>query len=557
MTDPTVEIPGSERRLGPQDLLKIGAKETSESGDSSTDTQVTVLLRSDPLAVKPTSSPGRQALREARRPSQLDVEAVVNFAISNNLTVVDRDRPPRMVVLSGKISDIAQAFGTKVTTWSEPWPRSSELIQQLSKQQGQLPAQQPTRPFRFRPDQRLTVPAELGGVVQGVFGIDNRKETRMQMHAVPIPIPRPGPEITNGSQPSSYTVPELAAQYGLPNAENNGDGQTIAILSLGGALNREELDRYCVGLEIPVPEVTEVLVDREPPQLRAVVEEDIEVALDIQVIAALVPRAHIVLYHANNSSEGFINGLARAIYNESLPASIISICWGAYEESWTLQAMWAIEDLLKDASALAITVCCASGDLRSSDGALDGQPHVDFPASSPHVLSCGGTTLLPTQEAQEQDLLAEVVWDDPEAGCGSGGGYSKVFDKPAWQKERPESELKDSMKKRAVPDVSGVANPLNGHVIQDQLVGGTSAVAPFWAGLVARINQKLPKPVGYLNPLLYKVRDEAFRDITDGTNGAWMAKLGWDACTGLGRPRGEALLQELGRLLGLSTGPRA
>lgn len=83
------------------------------------------------------------------------------------------------------------------------------------------------------------------------------------------------------------------------------------------------------------------------------------------------------------------------------------------------------------------------------------------------------------------------------------------------------------------------------------MVGGTRAVAPLWAGLIALLNQRLGRPVGYLNPLLYgQSVAGTFHDITaggnavDGTPG-YPARAGWDACTGLGTPDGQALLASL------------
>jgi kumamolisin len=378
------------------------------------------------------------------------------------------------------------------------------------------------------------------------------------MHITPqiarIPLLQPRPQ-----QPE-HTVETLADIYKFPNAEFKGSGQTIAILSLGGRLDRDEFKLYCDSLGVEVPEVVEVPVDRALPELGDVPDEDAEVALDVYVIAALVPSARIVVWCADNSSQGALNGLARAIYSDNLPASVISMSWGSREDSWTPQAMEAIDDLLADATVLGITVCCASGDMGSSDGDRDGMPHADFPASSPHVLSCGGTTMMRLD--RENQALMEVVWNEPETGLGSGGGESSFFPKPEWQGKRQDPELNNLKEGRGVPDVAGFADPKDGLTIsvsgQEVLVGGTSAVAPLWAGLIARINENLGRPVGYLNPRLYlEISKDAFVDITVGRNGKWEAAPGWDACTGLGRPQGEKLLEELKGLPDSSAEPPA
>lgn len=107
-----------------------------------------------------------------------------------------------------------------------------------------------------------------------------------------------------------------------------------------------------------------------------------------------------------------------------------------------------------------------------------------------------------------------------------------------------------------MPDVASKADVATGYIIladgQEGLVGGTSAAAPLWAGLIALLNQKLGKPVGYLNPVLYGLKD-VFQDITEGnnnmtdSNGPYQAHSGWDACTGLGSPDGTKLLSALSR----------
>jgi kumamolisin len=102
-----------------------------------------------------------------------------------------------------------------------------------------------------------------------------------------------------------------------------------------------------------------------------------------------------------------------------------------------------------------------------------------------------------------------------------------------------------------VPDVAADADPETGYSVfvdgSATVIGGTSAVAPLWAGLVALINQSRKQPVGFLNPLIYAATVESsFNDITVGGNDGYNAGKGWDACTGLGSPNGAKLLQALG-----------
>ncbi len=235
----------------------------------------------------------------------------------------------------------------------------------------------------------------------------------------------------------------------------------------------------------------------------------------------------------------------QAIHDTKNHPSVVSISWGGPEAGWTRQSIQAFNNVLKSAAALGVTICAASGDNGSGDGLQDGSNHVDFPASSPYVLACGGTTL----DAQAgQGIRSEVVWNDEAAGGGAGGGgVSAVFDAPPYQKGLS-AALKGGgstpLTKRGVPDVAGDASPTTGYQISvagtTAVMGGTSAVAPLWAALIARINAAAGSPVGWANPKLY-AQPSAFHDITRGNNGAFAAAAGWDACTGLGSPDGKQI----------------
>jgi kumamolisin len=188
----------------------------------------------------------------------------------------------------------------------------------------------------------------------------------------------------------------------------------------------------------------------------------------------------------------------------------------------------------------------ASGDNGSSDGVADGAEHVDFPASSPFALGCGGTRL----DVGAGGIAGEVVWNDGAGNGASGGGISTFFALPAWQAGLTAHKLRGEavpLPKRGVPDVSGNADPASGYDVRidgtDTVIGGTSAVAPLWAALLARINQASGTTAGYVNPRFYG-NPQALRDITSGDNGDFDAATGWDACTGLGSPNG-ALISAL------------
>ncbi|WP_217275273.1 S8 family serine peptidase [Hymenobacter sp. BRD128] len=301
---------------------------------------------------------------------------------------------------------------------------------------------------------------------------------------------------------------------------------------------------YFAGLKLPAPTVKVVSVNGGRNQPTTANSADGEVLLDIEVAAAVAPKARIVVYFAPNTSQGFLNAITAAVHDTTNKPSIISISWGGPESTWTAQSMDQFDQTFQAAALLGVTVCCAAGDNGSADGVADGQPHADFPASSPHALACGGTKLT----ANAQTISDEVVWNEgPDSA--TGGGLSAHFPVPDYQ--RALTLPTATPPGRGLPDVAGDADPATGYQVrvdgQNMVIGGTSAVAPLWAGLLALLNQKLPKPVGFLNPLLYGslAGKNVCRDITSGTNGAFAAAPGWDACTGWGSPQGASLLAAL------------
>ncbi len=261
------------------------------------------------------------------------------------------------------------------------------------------------------------------------------------------------------------------------------------------------------------------------------------------MVGALAPKADIVVYFAPNTDAGFVDAIANATHAALAPTTM-SISWGQSEDAWTAQARTALDDALVDAAALGVTVTAAAGDNGSSDGATDGKNHVDFPASSPHLLACGGTSL----QASGSTISSETVWNDGSGRGATGGGVSDAYPLPAWQQGAGVPAAPSAGGGRGVPDVAGNADPATGYqVLVDgnaMVIGGTSAVAPLWAALVARVAESIGSPLGLIQPKIY-ADASAFRDITVGDNGAFRAAAGWDACTGLGSPDGEALLAAL------------
>jgi kumamolisin len=436
-----------------------------------------------------------------------DLAAVRAFAVSCGLTVTQEHAARRTVVLSGTVAQFNAAFQVQ--------------LQQM---------QHDTCSYRGRTG-GITLPTALDGVVEAVLGLDSRPQASAHFRMRPA-----------ASGATSFTPPQVASLYGFPSA--TGSGQCVALIELGGGFRPADLDTYFKGLSVASPTVTAVSVDHAQNAPSGDANgPDGEVMLDIEVVGSIAPQAKIAVYFAPNTDAGFLDAITTAIHDTTNKPSVISISWGGPESSWTAQAMTAMDQAFQAAATLGITVCIASGDNGSSDGVTDGADHVDFPASSSFALACGGTSL----QASASAINAETVWNGGANGGASGGGISGFFAKPTWQASLKAVDAQGkavALTQRGVPDVAGNADPQTGYVVRvdgtASVIGGTSAVAPLWAALIARVNQLSGKPAGFLNPHLYQ-NPKALRDITSGNNGDFAAAPGWDACTGLGSPNGAAL----------------
>jgi kumamolisin len=507
-------LPGSERKLAP------GSKVVAQC-DPSEAIQVMVVLRRkdeqqfDQLMKKIEAGAAdatpltREELEQRFGASADDVAKLKAFASQHGLAVVREDASARTVVLGGSIDQFQKAFDVQLHDYEH---------HSMGRFRGRTGA--------------ISLPDDLHGVVKAVLGLDDRPQARPHFRIRP-------PFQAARVQQRSFTPLQLASLYHFP--QGDGSGQCIGIIELGGGYRKADLDSYFSSLGVQAPKVVAVGVDTGGNHPTGDPNgPDGEVTLDVEIAGAIAPGASIAVYFTINSDAGFIDAVSRAVHDTANKPSVISISWGAPESVWTAQSMNAFNDVLRSAAAIGVTVCAASGDSGSNDGVSDGGDHVDFPASSPYVLACGGTSL----QGSGQTVTHEVVWNDGANGGASGGGVSGTFAVPAWQEGLSASGVqgaKRALTGRGVPDVAGDASPLTGYdVIVDgsnTVVGGTSAVAPLWAALIARINGAKGAPVGFVNPKLYKAAG-ACNDITQGNNGSYAATAGWDACTGLGSPNG-------------------
>jgi kumamolisin len=516
----SVPLAGSER-LPLADALPAGPVDPAEKIEVTVITRRAASLPRDEADVPIRQSRAELQQRYGSDPADQDLVARVLAELAPSIRVTGRDPGARRMALAGPAGALAQAFGTELALVSSPRPDGGQVI------------------HRYRSGS-LRIPAQLDGVVEAVLGLDSRPQARAQLRFADA-----------AATGVTYTPVQVAGLYGFPPG-TDGTGQTVAIIELGGGYSATDLNGYFASLGLPVPSVTAVGVDGasniagQDPQ-----GADGEVLLDIEVAGAVAPGARQVVYFAPNTDQGFVDAVTTAVHGQPTPAAV-SISWGGPESSWTSQSMNALDQAFADGVALGVTITVAAGDNGSSDGVSGGQPHTDFPASSPHALACGGTSL--HADPATGVITAETVWNDGAGGGATGGGVSRTFPLPPWQATAGVPASPAGTAGRGIPDVAGNADPVTGYRVlvdgQQTVIGGTSAVAPLMAALTARLAQAVGNHLGLLQTTLYSgVRPgqpvTGLRDITTGSNGAYSAGPGWDACTGLGVPIGSALLSAL------------
>jgi len=467
--------------------------------------------------------------------SQDDIDQVTQVMSQYGLKTVASSVGARTVRLSGPISAMESAFNVKLFNYAHADGN-----------------------YRGRVGY-LFIPDALKDIVQGVFGLDNRRTVKRRRQPVRG---TNAPQALSSSHPSWYVPARFATHYDFP--QGDGAGQTVGLLEFAGGYFPGDLSKFCEKAGVSMPTVTPVSTDGTSTESKDGAEG--EVMLDIEVIAGLCPKSCIVVYFSAWTDAGMIAGLDAAMQDKTNNPGVLSISWGASEgtDIWTDQAMSQINETLKEAAYLGITVCVAAGDDGSSDGLTDGHAHADFPSSSPYVLSVGGTAIVDFTGA-----AADVVWMEGDGlradqGGSTGGGVSAVFPRPDWQSAIAITSVNPgAINGRCIPDVAANADwnaspyllVVDGHA---EANGGTSAASPLWAALIALINSQLTggKRVGYLTPMLYQTAGAGSAptlgaagctDVTSGNNntasvGGYSAGIGYDAASGWGTPQGKNLL---------------
>ncbi len=484
------------------------------------------------------------------------LEKIEAFARSFQLEITETAERRRSVRLSGRAADVGRAFHTRLAHY---------------KCEGH-PFVAPARPPR--------IPASWKGAVEAVLGLQSSRRARPRRHS------------RVHARPAAQRIGKLAQAYAFPPGEG-GAGQTIGLIEFGGGFRTSDIEQFCARMGVVPPRITVVRIGgganrpaspaaihkfldvvsgaQAPPEHAEQAEESdslenaqctVEVTMDLEILAALAPRAHIVVYFASSDEQGLYHAINRAVHDERRRPGILSISWSMPETTIPKPEMQAIEGVLREAAQLGITVCASTGDAGALNGSTDGKPSVNFPASSPHCLACGGTS----RKRDAHGRPIEVVWNATHHGIpgASGGGVSAHLPLPPWQAQARVPASPEGFKGRGLPDVAALADPDYG--CEMWIAGrafasaGTSAVAPLWAALVARLNQALGRRCGHIQPLLYQLGARlqmgagrgrraaaaaGLRAVTRGNNGFYRAGKGWSACAGYGSPRGRELLTHL------------
>ena len=541
-----MKVPTGYRPLKSSERHPAPGAHLAGSADQDEVLSVTVSVRRRPdapplpdpadLASTPTGQRrflSREEFAEHYGASQADLDRLADFARAHGLTVLEASIPKRTIQLAGTVKQMCKAFAVELNQYESP-----------------------TGNYRGR-EGEIHLPSDLMDIVEGVFGLDNRKMARPLFHVASEPakageIMAAG-EFLEGAPTQAITPltpPKMASLYNFP-VSPNAAGQTIGLFEFGGGFKLADIQAYFNALQLPVPTIVTVGMDGMANSPGSA--EDVEVVLDIDVAGSAAPGARIVVYFAPWTEQGWVDIVASGVHDNINRPSALSISWGwpehkTYGFTWTDAAMQAVDARFQEAAAFGVSVLAASGDYGSTCGMGDGLQHVLYPASDPYVTACGGTVISNVSGSN----FTENTW--PE----TGGGISDCFPLPVWQKfaNIPVS-ANDKHAGRGIPDIAGNASPSSGYILYLNgstygAVGGTSATAPLYAALVALLNANLREPLGFLNPNLYAFpQPYVYRDIADNvSNGAYKATAGWDCCTGLGSVIGVAMLTSL-RGLGL------
>ena len=465
------------------------------------------------------------------------IEAIHKFSLNFDLNLDKVIKDVGIVYISGTVTALEKAFKVELHQY-QYHEEIARFKQEVTGYQGDC-----------------SIPKPLVNIVSGIIGLSH--------------IPLLHHTVANKSEDFFSAAKGMKTDwftdyYNYPKSYKGKD-QCVGIISCGGGISMKEIHSYCLEMNLKkVPHIEFVSVGGENNDPGKSFGYDLEMATDCLIALTAAPEASFKVYCTKNSIKGFCDAVLKVTKDSKYGPKVISYSWGANESDYSIDEIKGVNRILKYAALRHnITILCSSGDKGSTndfESSSDSPLVVQFPASSPWVTSCGGTMI----QINKKGLpINEKVWNSPTnlydilIQNATGGGFSSSIAMPNYQKEMIESEnLPYPVNFRGIPDISAHADLSPAGIAywvsvdgQYWLSGGTSAVAPFLAALIARFNQALGKPIGFLNPHLYAMRKTAaIKAITEGNNAMangpnkYYAGESWNPCTGLGVPDGKAML---------------
>ncbi len=466
-------------------------------------------------------------------PTPEQVQQIVGYLQQQGFTITGVSSNDLLIDARGSVAQAQQSFQTQINTY-------------------QLGA----RTF-YANSVSPSIPATLSPLITSIGGLDNSVQYQPLYQRAMI---RRAHQLAS---PSGLTPKDLANGYDLTPLQNSGilgDNQTVALFELDG-YQQSDVNQYFQQYGLNTPNISRVLVDNATGMAG---QGAVEVELDMEVMAGIVPQAAQIVYEGPNTTQGLNDTYNRIVADNK--AQVVSISWGMCEAASGNAELQTLDNIFKQGAAQGMSFVAAAGD----SGAYDCQNinlGVDSPASDPYVTGVGATSL----QLINGTYGSEAVWANPNEtqrgpkGAGSGGGFSNFFKQQSWQ-VGPGVQSQYSNGMRQLPDVAAVGDPTTGYSVYCTVtnagcpatgwmtVGGTSAAAPLWAATLCALNQYLQTQgkarLGFANPSLYAMFNvqqqyPAFHDIVAGNNLFYQATAGYDVASGIGSPDAYNLARDL------------
>lgn len=455
--------------------------------------------------------------------SQQSLDAVTDYAKQHNLTVAESDLRSGRVLLTGRTADFQNAF-------------SVDLLKYASDDG-----------VHIGHTQAVSLPKELAPHVRAVLGTDERAVATPSYRVQKMDAPADEGFVKQGG----YLATEIARAQNFP-LKSGGEGQSGSFISLSGGIQLADYNKFFVehGLEQPRP-LRIVEVDGAKNSPGSPHGGDVENVLDAVQMQSIAPKAKIDMVLGPNSDQGFADVFERSIFPRAGEAqkSVISASWGLGESKQSAQALNTLSIAFRQAQIRGVQIFAGAGDNGARSVSTTFQP--EYPASDPNVTGVGGLKMVLGEDGKARSV---TTWNEGE-NSSTGGGVSKIFRLPWWQRESNVPNNLDTGKPgRGVPDISTNAAKATGFPVrvggENMVIGGTSAGAPLYAGLMLNINSELAgagrSPITPLNPWMYNNANSGiFQDVTTGNNHGYEAAKGWDPTTGLGWVDGQAMLESM------------